>query len=124
MGSSDEQPRAGLRDEHGQDAHLGEDEAREKGPWAAKAAEGIVPDELGGSDMPAGPRAEDGELDSSVLGTTTGSDVPATSDGVDLSGGDNADATTDGGPAQTDAAEPDLRDAGAGPRQSDVNSAG
>jgi len=28
----------------------GEQEAREKGPWAAKAAEGVVPAELGGSD--------------------------------------------------------------------------
>lgn len=123
MGSSDEQPTAGRSGEHGQDANIGEDEAREKGPWAAKAAEGIVPDELGGSDAPGEPQGDDADLDSAVLGTTTGSDVPATSDGVDLSGGDNADATTDGGPTETEAPEPDLRDAGAGPRQSDVSSA-
>ena len=56
---------------------------------------------------------EDPELDSSVLGRTTGSDEPATEDGVDLSGGDDADAATDGGPDLPEDAEPDLKDIGA-----------
>jgi hypothetical protein len=30
----------------------GDAEAKRKGPWAAKAAEGVVPAELGGSDAP------------------------------------------------------------------------
>ncbi|MEA2161359.1 MAG: hypothetical protein QOD66_3739 [Solirubrobacteraceae bacterium] len=100
-----------------------DDEAREKGPWAAKAAEGVVPAELGGSDAPPDLQAEDPDLGSSVLGTTTGSDEPATEAGVDLSGGDHADATSDGGPAPSKAEEPDLKDAAAGPRQPDLKSA-
>lgn len=72
-------------------------EAREKGPWAAQASEGVVPAELGGSDAPREMLDEDPQLESSVLGRTTGSDEPATEDGVDLSAGDEADATTDGG---------------------------
>ena len=43
--------------------------------------------------------------------------------GIDLSAGDNADATTDGGPDPVPGVEPDLRDAAAGPRQADVRSA-
>jgi hypothetical protein len=100
---------------------LGDAEAKEKGPWAARADEGIVPDELGQSD--AEPEAEDGALGGSVVGKTTGSDEPATDDGVDLSAGDNADATTDGGPSGAPGVEPDLRDAASGPRESDVQSA-
>ena len=74
-------------------------EIREKGQWAETAAEGIVPAELGGSDAPRELLAEDRELGSSVLGETTGSDEPATDTGIDPSaGGDEADATTDGGP--------------------------
>lgn len=30
----------------------GEQEAHEKGPWAARAGQGVVPPELGGSDAP------------------------------------------------------------------------
>lgn len=101
-----------------------ETEAREKGPWAGKADEGVVPAELGGSDAPREMLAEDPELGSSVLGTTTGSEEPATERGIDHTGGDNADATSDGGPDLPDDAEPDLKDAGAAPRQSDVESAG
>ncbi len=123
MDSSDEQTTPGRPGGDAQQANIGEDEAREKGPWAAKAAEGIVPDSLGESDAPGAPRAGDADLDSSVLGITTGSDEPATTDGVDPSGGDNADATADGGPVRTGAKEPDLRDAAAGPRESDVKSA-
>ena len=99
-----------------------EREAREKGPWAAKAAEGVVPAELGGSDAPSELQADDPQLGSPVLGATTGSDEPATDRGVDLSGGDHADATSDGGPKPPKAAEPDLKDAAAGPRQADLGS--
>ena len=90
-----------------------EAEVREKGPWAATADEGIVPAELGGSDAPREQLAEDSELGSAVLGKTTGSNEPATEDGIDLSGGDDADATTDGGPQLPDGIEPDLKDASA-----------
>jgi hypothetical protein len=100
----------------------GREETREKGEWAATAQDGLVPAELGGSDAPREMLDEDPELGSSVLGTTTGSDQPATDAGVDLSGGDNADATTDGGANRPDDAEPDLKDAAAGPRQADLES--
>ena len=53
----------------------------EKGEWAETAEEGVVPDELGADD------------DAAVLGRTTGSDEPATEEGVDLDAGDQADAT-------------------------------
>jgi len=89
----------------------GETETREKGSWAATASEGLIPAELGGSDAPPEMLGEDPELGSAVLGVTTGSDEPATDDGVDPSGGDNADATSDGGPDQPPASEPDLKDA-------------
>jgi hypothetical protein len=100
-----------------------EEEAREKGPWAAKASEGVVPAELGGSDAPGEMLADDPELDSSVLGATTGSDEPATEAGIDPAGGEDADATSDGGPQRPRDAEPDLRDAASGPRQVDRESA-
>jgi len=100
-----------------------EAEMREKGPWAETAAEGIVPAELGGSDAPREMLADDRQLGSSVLGETTGSDEPATGSGIDPSAGDEADATSDGGPAPPEGAEPDLKDAGAAPRQVDVDSA-
>jgi hypothetical protein len=93
-------------------------EIREKGPWAETAAEGIVPAELGGSDAPPEMLAEDPELGSSVLGATTGSDEPATERGIDRSGGDDADATSDGAPDLPQGAEPDLKDA---PRQADTS---
>jgi hypothetical protein len=70
------------------------DEVARKGDWAEHAAEGIVPAEQGGSDAPREMLAPDPELGSSVLGQTTGSDVPATDSGVDSSAGDDADATT------------------------------
>jgi hypothetical protein len=101
-----------------------EREAQAKGPWAAKAAEGVVPAELGGSNAPSDLQAEDPELGSSVLGATTGSDESATDTGVEVSGGDDADATSDGGPDTDHSGEPDLKDAAAGPRQADVRSAG
>jgi hypothetical protein len=76
------------------------EEIRDKGPWAETAAEGIVPAGLGGSDAPREMLAEDRELGSEALGETTGSDTPATDTGIDPGSGDEADATTDGGPAR------------------------
>ena len=96
-----------------------EAEAREKGEWAGKADEGVVPAELGGSDAPREMLAEDPELRSSVLGQTTGSDEPATESGIDLSAGDNADAVTDGGPDVPADAEPDLKDVAAAAREAE-----
>jgi hypothetical protein len=46
-----------------------------------------------------------------VLGETTGSDEPATEDGIDPRAGDQADATSDGGVELPEVAEPDLKDA-------------
>jgi hypothetical protein len=96
-----------------------EAEIRDKGPWAETSAEGVVPAELGGSDAPREMLAEDRELGSSVLGETTASDEPATEAGVDPDAGDEADATSDGGPEPAEGAEPDLKDAAAAPRQVD-----
>ena len=84
----------------------------DKGEWAETADEGIVPAELGGADAPPEMLDEDPELESEVLGRTTGSDEPATEDGVDLDAGDDADATAQGGPDLEPGAEPDLKDAG------------
>ena len=98
-------------------------EAREKGEWAETAGEGVVPAELGGTEAPEEMLPEDPELDSSVVGRTTGSDEPATEEGVDLSAGDSADATTDGGNEPPAEGEPDVKDIGSGPRQSDAESA-
>jgi hypothetical protein len=67
---------------------------------------------------------EDRELGSSVLGRTAPSDEPATEEGIDLSAGDNADAVSDGGADVPDDVEPDLKDATAGPRKVDLDSAG
>lgn len=88
-------------------------ETREKGPWAGMSGEGVVPAELGGSDAPRDMLDEDPELGSAVLGETTGSDEPATDDGIDLAAGDDADATSDGGPDLPEGVEPDLKDAAA-----------
>ena len=99
-----------------------EAEAREKGEWAETADEGIVPAEEGGSDAPREMLADDPQLGSSVLGDTTGSEEPATDEGVDLSGGENADATTDAGPEPPADAEPDQKDAAAAKRQADTES--
>jgi hypothetical protein len=103
-----------------------ERELRKKGEWAETAAEGVVPDDLGSD---ATEQADEPELTSSVVGTTTGSDEPATDEGVDLEGGELADATSDGAPegavlpdSEPDR-EPDLKDAAVGPRQSDLDSA-
>jgi hypothetical protein len=99
-------------------------EARAKGEWAGTVADGMVPAELGGSDAPADLLADDPELGSSVLGVTTGSDEPATEDGIDPTGGDHADATTDGGPETPPGVEPDLRDAVQAKLRAEAESAG
>src|SRR4051794_13506771 len=101
----------------------GETEAREKGEWAAGAAEGIVPAALGGSDAPESPLHPDAGYSDAALGETTGSDEPATSSGIDLTAGDRADAVTDGGAKRPAGAEPDLKDATRGPRAVDAGSA-
>lgn len=88
-----------------------EAELSDKGPGAATAKGGVVPSELGGSDAPREMLSDDPQLGSAVLGRTTGSDEPATEDGIDSSGGDHADATSDGGPEPRGGVEPDLRDA-------------
>ena len=77
---------------------------KDKGEWAETADEGVVPDELGGDD------------DSRVTGRTTGSNEPATREGVDRAAGDAADATSDGGSEPPPGEEPDLKDAGAAQR--------
>lgn len=101
----------------------GEQEAEEKGPWAAKAQEGVVPPELGGSDAPEEMLPDDPQLGSAATGQTAQSQAPATESGIDPAAGDSADATTQGGPETSPEAEPDLRDAASGPRQSDIHSA-
>ncbi|MBV8955842.1 MAG: hypothetical protein JO153_17055 [Solirubrobacterales bacterium] len=121
--SSDDQAEFTKPTEQRTGAAPGEEEAREKGPWAATAGEGVVPAELGGSDAPADLQDEDPELGSESLGRSAASTEPATESGIDRSAGDNADATTQGGPEPPSAAEPDLRDAATGPRQVDVNAA-
>jgi hypothetical protein len=83
----------------------------DKGPWARKADEGIVPRELGGTDAPEDKLGPDPELGSGALGRTTGTDQPTTEEGIDPSAGDRADAVTDGGQNPPQEAEPDLRDA-------------
>ena len=95
---------------------LQEDEARAKG-MDPGAGEGIVPPELGGSDAPREVLDDDPELGSSVLGETTGSEESATDDGIHSTAGDAADATTDGGPALPEDAEPNQKDAPFASRQ-------
>ena len=86
-------------------------EAAEKGGWVENAQDGIVPAELGGSDAPEEMLEEAPGMNDAALGRTTGSDEPATEEGVDLSAGDDADATSDGGVELPEGAEPDLKDA-------------
>jgi hypothetical protein len=100
-----------------------EAEAREKGEWAGSAGEGVVPAELGGSDAPREMLDEDPELESDVLGRTTGSDEPATEGGIDLGAGDEADATAHGGAEVPEGAEPDTKDIGAPARQPNTDNA-
>jgi hypothetical protein len=114
--SGDEQDRTAPSEQRG-GTTPDDAEAREKGPWAARAQDGVVPAELGGSDAPSEMLDDDPELGSEVLGRTTGSDEPATESGVDLAAGDSADAVTDGGADPTDAPEPDLKDGAAAARE-------
>jgi hypothetical protein len=88
---------------------------QDKGEWAETAEEGIVPPE-DGADHPG----EDPELGSEVTGRTAADDTPATEEGIDREGGDEADATRDGGPEVEKGAEPDLRDAGLASTDSDA----
>jgi hypothetical protein len=90
----------------------GEQEAREKGPWAGKSGDGIVPAELGGSDAPPEMLEDAPGMDDAALGRTTGSNEPATDGGIDPAAGDGADATTDGGPALPESGEVDTKDVG------------
>jgi hypothetical protein len=71
----------------------------EKGDAAEVAADGIVPAGLGGSDAPDAFHQEPTpEMGTEVLGGyASDPDVTATDGGVDLSAGDNADATANGG---------------------------
>src|SRR4051794_39846331 len=101
----------------------GETELRAKGEWVENAAEGIVPAQLGGSDAPDSPLHDDPEYSDAALGRTTGSDAPATQAGIDPAAGDSADAVADGGQKRPAGAEPDLKDAAAGPRPVDADSA-
>jgi hypothetical protein len=106
-------------EQHG-GAPMGESEIQQKGSWAAKADEGIAP---AAPDAPEPQAGDDQELGGEVTGRTTGSDEPATEEGVDLQAGDDADATKHGGPEPPKDAEPDLKDIGAQPRQVDVDAA-
>ena len=85
----------------------------DKGEWAETADEGIVPDELGREGEGDGPE-----------GRVTGSDEPATEEGVDLSAGDDADATSDGGVELPEGAEPDLKDAMGAHNRPDADATG
>ena len=77
-----------------------DEEIREKGEWSEGAREGIVP------------RDPEADAESGgALGRTTGSDEPATAEGIDLSAGDQADATRDGHVELPADGEPDLKDA-------------
>jgi hypothetical protein len=72
----------------------------DKGQWADVADEGVVPDELGRDAEGDGPE-----------GRTTGSDEPATEEGIDPAAGEQADAVTDGHVELPEGEEPDLKDA-------------
>ena len=121
MADSEQGPNEELPTERRGGAALGDTEAQAKGPWAETAREGMVPAEHGGANARDGLLGDDPQLSSSVLGGLAASDEPATETGVDLTAGDHADATSDGGPDRPDGAEPDLRDAAAGPRQVDLD---
>jgi hypothetical protein len=95
-------------------------ESKQKGEWAGTAREGIVPAEDGGSDAPREMLDDDPQLESGVLGRTTGSDEPATAAGIDRTAGDAADATSDGGSEPPAGVEPDLKDAAAAARKRDA----
>jgi hypothetical protein len=99
-----------------------DEEAREKGEWAASAQEGVVPASEGGSDAPESMLDADPELGSEVTGRGAESGEEALP--IAPEGGAGADAVTDGGSSVPDGVEPDFKDATAGPRQVDADSAG
>lgn len=78
-----------------------EQEIQEKGQWSEGARDGIVPRDA----------EADAADDDKALGRTTGSNEPATEEGIDLGAGDDADATSDGHVELPEGAEPDLKDA-------------
>ena len=95
---------------------------RARGPGLARRGRGAC--RGGRLGRAGGALGDDPELGSPVLGQTTGSDEPATEDGIDLDAGENADATTDGGPEPPVGVEPDLKDVAAAQRRADADSAG
>jgi hypothetical protein len=119
----DQQPPPNPSEQRG-GSTAGEQEAEEKGAWVAEAKEGVVPAELGGSDAPEEMLGDDPELKSDALGQPAASDQPATQSGIDRTAGDHADATEHGGAERAGDAEPDLKDAASGPRQTDLDSSG
>ena len=95
-------------------------EIREKGPWSV-AAEGIVPAEAGGSNAPRRDAGRGSAAREQRPRATTASDEPATESGIDQSGGDEADATSDGDPScQGSRARPEGRREGALPRSMSI----
>ena len=69
-----------------------------------------MPAELGGSDAPEEMLEDAPGMKDEALGRTTGSSEPATEGGIDPAAGDNADATTDGGPELPESGETDTKD--------------
>ena len=98
----------------------GDEEVRAKGEWTANAQDGVVPAELGGSDAPEEMLADAPGMSDDALGETTGSNEPATDDGIDPAAGDHADATTHGGAEPPECGEPDLKDVAAAARKADA----
>jgi hypothetical protein len=123
MSPLDDEPQTSDPTEQRGGAAAGDQEAQDKGPWAAKAQEGVVPPELGGSDAPEEVLPDDPELGGEATGRAAQSEAPATEAGIDRDQGDSADATEQGGPETPAGAEPDLRDAASGARQADIRSA-
>lgn len=78
-------------------------EYQDKGGAAQVAHDGIVPAELGGADAPEDLQPPEPELQNDVTGGfASDPNVTATEGGVDLTLGDNADATSMGGPAKVE----------------------
>ena len=103
------EPRAVPAERAARRDHAGRGGGPREGPVGRAAAEGIVPAELGGSDAPRQMLAEDPQL-----GARPGRDDrirrACDRERVDPSGGDQADATSDGGPdCQRERARPEGR---------------
>ena len=112
MAESTEDPReyrGGVREP--EDAKGGQDS------WAD--TEGVVPREML-DDPPPQENPDEQDLKDAAMGDVT--DHDHTGEAIDKSAGDQADATTDAGPEPpAEGAEPDLKDAGAAPRQVDTD---